>query len=89
MLGVSALRRLFGETIITGVSPGVTFAAQLFFTFFTLIAFLTTVYHATDGNMIAWFVAGDAFTNAGDTSDDFMAGNNRIIAPAPVISCGM
>ena len=57
MLGIAALGRFAGMAVVAAVGAGMTFAAQLFLTVVTLVAFLATVDHAADGHVVADLVA--------------------------------
>jgi hypothetical protein len=51
-----------------------------------LVAVLAGVDHAADGHEITHLVALDLVADLGDAADDLMAGDNGVLAPAPVVA---
>ena len=89
MLGVTALGRFASQAIPAAVGAGIAFAAQLFLTLAALIALLAAIDHAAHRDGIADLVAGHGSTDRSHPTDDFMARDDGVRGPAPVVAGGM
>src|SRR5690606_1506253 len=89
VLGVAALGRFAGESIAPGVGAGIALPTELLFALVALVALLATVDHTAHGDVITDFVVGDPGADVGDSADNLVAGSDRVVASAPIITRGV
>ncbi|MNY39343.1 hypothetical protein D3C86_1740230 [compost metagenome] len=78
-----------GDPVKAAVRTGIAFATELLFTLVALIAMLATVDHTSDGDAISQLVASDFAAHTYHSANDFVARNDGVRRPAPVIASGV